>query len=421
MPPDLLLERALAALKQLGNPSTEHRLYFVPGRIEVLGKHTDYAGGRSLLCAAERGMCFAVAPRTDDRMRIVDGRLGEKVEFAISPSVRAEPGHWSNYPMTMARRLARNFPGPLKGVDIGLVGDLPLAAGMSSSSAVSVGFYVALADANELEQRREYAANIHGPEDLAGYLGTVENGRTFGTLRGDTGVGLAGGSEDQTAILCCRAGELSQYSFCPVRHERQLPLPAGWVFAVGVSGVVADKNAAAQEKYNRAARLVDDVMREWREATGRADMWLAEAVASSPDAAEKMRRILAKTPALLDRFDQFHVESDEIIPAVGDLLARGDVAGIGPLVDQSMERAVRLLKNQISETIALARSARTLGAAAASAFGGGFGGAVWALARSEEADGFLARWAGEYRRAFPSHAAAAEFFLTPAAPAMRRL
>jgi len=127
MPPDSLIERALAALNQLASSSAEVRRYFVPGRIEVLGKHTDYAGGRSLLCAAERGMCFVVAPRADDRMRIMDARLGEKVEFSISTSVRAAPGHWSNYPMTMARRLARNFPGPLKGVDIGLAGDLPLA------------------------------------------------------------------------------------------------------------------------------------------------------------------------------------------------------------------------------------------------------------------------------------------------------
>ena len=420
MPSAPLLDRALAALDRLGGASREVRRYFVPGRIEVLGKHTDYAGGRSLLCAAERGMYFAVAPRADGRMRVADARLGETVEFAIEPGLKAAAGHWSNYPMTMARRLARNFAGPWIGVDIGLVGDLPLAAGMSSSSAVSVGYYVALADANQLERRPEYIANIHGLEDLAGYLGTVENGRTFGTLRGDTGVGLAGGAEDQTAILCCRAGELSQYSFCPVRHERNVPLPAGWTFAVGVSGVVADKNAAAQEKYNRAARLVDEIMRTWRETTGRGDLWLADAVASAPDAPGRMREILAAAPELLERFEQFHVESDEIVPAVGDRLAAGDVPGIGPLVDRSMERAVRLLKNQIPETVALARSARELGAAAASAFGGGFGGAVWALVAAERAGDFLARWAEGYRRAFPAHAARAEFFLTPAAPALHR-
>ena len=49
MPPDSLIERALAALNQLDSSSAEVRRYFVPGRIEVLGKHTDYAGGRSLL------------------------------------------------------------------------------------------------------------------------------------------------------------------------------------------------------------------------------------------------------------------------------------------------------------------------------------------------------------------------------------
>ena len=421
MPESPAFGRALEALERLNGVSSEVRRYFVPGRIEVLGKHTDYAGGRSLLCAAERGMYFAVAPRTDDTMRVADGRLGETVAFRIEPGLKARAGHWANYPMTMARRLARNFPGAWRGVDIGLVGDLPLAAGMSSSSAVSVGYYAALADANTLDRRPEYLANIHAPEDLAGYLGTVENGRTFGTLRGDTGVGLAGGSEDQTAILCCRAGELSQYSFCPVRHERQVALPPGWTFAVGVSGVVADKNAAAQDKYNRAAQLVDDVLRVWREGMGRDDLWLADAVGSAPDAPERLRGLLAGRPELLERFEQFYVESTEIVPAVGDLLARGDVAGIGPLVDRSMERAVRLLKNQIPETIALAASARTLGAAAASAFGGGFGGAVWALARSDEAPRFVERWAEDYRGRFPAHRERAEFFLTAAAPAMRRL
>ena len=46
--------------------------WFVPGRIEVLGKHTDYAGGRSLLCAVERGFCVTAVPRDDDVMRVVD-------------------------------------------------------------------------------------------------------------------------------------------------------------------------------------------------------------------------------------------------------------------------------------------------------------------------------------------------------------
>src|SRR5262249_3991142 len=61
--------RKRALLERLG--PGEHR-FFVPGRIEVLGKHTDYAGGRSLLCAVERGFCLAVSPRADRLLRIRD-------------------------------------------------------------------------------------------------------------------------------------------------------------------------------------------------------------------------------------------------------------------------------------------------------------------------------------------------------------
>jgi galactokinase len=425
MPRDALLEAATAALVSLGAASSEVRRLFVPGRLEVLGKHTDYAGGRSLLCAAERGICFAARPRADAQVRVVDATSKETVDFTIGPALRRARGHWSNYPMTVARRVARNFPGPLLGADIAFASDLPPAAGMSSSSVLVVGFFTVLADTNQLERRHEYLENIHSLEGLAGYLGGVENGRTFGSLRGDAGVGTAGGSEDHTAILCCRAGALSQYAFCPVRHERTIALPAAWTFAIGVSGVVADKNAAAREVYNRAARTVDAILAAWRAATGRDDRSLGDAVDSAPDAPERMREILraaaTEPDPLLARLEQFLAESAEIIPEVGDCLARGDVEGIGVLVDRSQLGAERWLGNQVPETIALARSARKLGAAAASAFGAGFGGAVWALVQTGQADEFLERWGREYRTAFPSRAAQAQFFLTRPGPGMQRL
>ena len=62
--------------------------WFVPGRIEVLGKHTDYAGGRSLICAAERGMCVVAAPRSDAFIRIADAIRGEALEVPLSPRSR---------------------------------------------------------------------------------------------------------------------------------------------------------------------------------------------------------------------------------------------------------------------------------------------------------------------------------------------
>ena len=73
------------------------------------------------------------------------------------------------------------------------------------------------------------------------------------------------------------------------------------------------------------------------------------------------------------------------------------------------------------ETVFLAASARRCGAAAASAFGAGFGGAVWALVPKAGGDDFLAAWAADYRQKFPQHAADCRFFTTAAGPAAFRL
>jgi galactokinase len=71
--------------------------------------------------------------------------------------------------------------------------------------------------------------------------------------------------------------------------------------------------------------------------------------------------------------------------------------------------------------VALARSAREMGAMAASAFGAGFGGSVWALVKRSEAFAFLSEWRAQYARAFPGHSKQSEFFITGAGPGLTRL
>ena len=263
--------------------------FFVPGRIEVLGKHTDYAGGRTMVAAVERGFCMVALPRDDRQIVVIDAASGETVVFHADPELKPPTGSWSNYPMTVARRVARNFPGALRGADLALASDLPPAAGMSSSSALMVGVFLVLAEVNQLAARDEYWHNIGNKTDLAGYLGTIENGQSFGTLEGDRGVGTFGGSEDHTAILCAEPNHISQYAYCPVEFEKLLPVPPGHVFAIGISGVVAEKTGAALEKYNRASRLTSALVELWRRETGRDDPHLAAALGSSPDAAERLR------------------------------------------------------------------------------------------------------------------------------------
>jgi len=420
-----LFVEARNALGAAGATSDDLHYCFVPGRIEFLGKHTDYAGGRSLICALERGFCVAAAARDDDRMLITDGGRLEHVEFSLSPESIPRAGHWSIYPMTVATRVAQNFPGSLRGADMAFISDLPPAAGLSSSSALVIPIFCVLTRVNALDQRDEYRREIDGREDLAGYLGTIENGRSFGSLAGSKGVGTFGGSQDHTAILCCGPGELSQYSFCPVNHERSITLPGDYTLVVGASGVSADKTGDALEKYNRISLLASEVLAVWRSATGRADANLMMAATSSADAPERMRQALRESRSsdfspeeLLNRFEQFIIECTEIIPGVAQAMAAGDVDKIGALIDRSQDGAERLLGNQVPETMALARLARELGAVAASAFGAGFGGSVWAMVKTDGAKDFISEWAGQYRARFKISEDHSAFFSTRAGPSM---
>lgn len=423
-----LFAAAELALRAAGVDPAAAASFFAPGRIEVLGKHTDYAGGRSLLCAVELGVCLLAAPRRDSTIRVIAAQYGETLEFPFAPDLEPRLGHWSNYPMTVARRLARNFPQCRAGADIAFAGDLPVAAGVSSSSALVVALYLALASVNAFHETDAYRREIHGREDLASYLGCVENGQSMGVLAGDRGVGIFGGSEDQTAILCCRPARLARYSFCPVRAEGEVPMPAGHTFVIADSGVVAEKAGAARDAYNRASVATQVITRLWNDATGRADGSLADALESDAGAADRLRDLLrradhAQYPAqvLMDRMEQFNDESRRIIPAAYDALAAGDLARFGALVNESQGNVERWLGNQIPETIRLQREARAMGAVAASAFGAGFGGSVWALVREGEAAEFARDWLARYRQAFPAAGPLARTFVTGAGPAALRL
>lgn len=411
----LLFQAAAEAVRTLApGHGGDLRAFWAPGRIEFLGKHTDYAGGRSLLCAAERGLAVVAAPRGDARIRIINAESRALAETEVAAHVVPVPSHWSGYPVAVARRLARNFAGPWRGADVAIASDLPPAAGMSSSSAVVVALFSVLADINGLTARPDYRERIRGAEELADYLGAVESGRDYGDLEGDAGVGTLGGSEDHTAILCARPGALLQYRFRPVHLEKVLDLPQGHLLVVAASGVVAEKTGAALEAYNGAAAAVADILDRWSRTTGRPGGTLAEVVSSSPDAVARLRAILPGP--LRNRLDQFLLETCDIIPAAADAIASGNLHRLGQLVDASQEAAGRLLGNQVPETIALARSARDLGAVAASAFGAGFGGSVWALVAADGAEEFRGCWADAYHAEFPERERQSEFLITGAGP-----
>jgi galactokinase len=400
---------------------------WAPGRVEVLGKHTDYCGGDSILAAAERGFCMLAAARDDGVVTIVDPKNPVRAvvldKFA-SPTI----GHWSNYPHTVVRRLAKDFPQANRGATIAFASNLPTAAGMSSSSAFVVGTFLLLSQINNLSRDEAYASVIRSDEDLAGYLSTVENGLSFGPFSGDKGVGTFGGSEDHTAILCGRPGKLVQHSFCPVRFRRTIDVADEYVFAIASSGVVAEKTGAALEKYNRVSAMVRTIVDTWRNATNGEAQSLAEILHSSADAEDRLRTLLTnasdatfRSAELVERLEHFVTES-QLILSVPDEICPATIRQFGELVRQSHSAAARLLNNQTPETNRLAEIADELGAHAASAFGAGFGGSVWALVENAAAPAFLGEWRARYASYHPIPSQQAEFFVTrPATPAIASL
>ncbi len=397
----VMMQHAVTSLARDGARGERIARIWVPGRIEFLGKHTDYAGGRSLLCAAERGMCTAAAARDDGVLRVTDAATGDVVTVRDGELASPRPavaGDWSNYVLTVARRLALNFPNTQRGAEITFESDIPLAAGMSSSSALVTSIFLAISAVGGVSDCAAYKRNITTREDLAEYLGAVENGESFRELAGELGVGTFGGSEDHTAMLCAQAGMLVQYSFCPVTFERAIPFPRDHVLVVLVSGVVAAKTGAAREAYNGVSRLARQALGELNAATNARHATVAGALRDL----DRRHALEIVSDDARARLEQFALESCDIVPAAGDALSRGDLAALGHIVARSQEGAERLLGNQTPETSFLASEARAIGAVAASAFGAGFGGSVWALVRENDAPEFAKRWMHEYEQSFPA-------------------
>ncbi len=403
------LVAATALLRQAGaalGRASEYA-WWVPGRIEVLGKHTDYAGGRVLNCATDLGLVVCAARNEVQRIRVTSGR--EALDLPLSAAASAQGG-WATYVATVARRLARHFPPLSCGADISIAANLPPAAGMSSSSAFITALHHALVAVNQLESRADYQQAIQTPEDLVQYLGCHENGAAFRHLGGDAGVGTAGGSQDHAAVMCSQSGRLSDWSFNPLSRLATVAWPERLGLHVLVSGVAAEKTAAAQGHFNRVSQRARAATAAWNRASGRADAHLGAALAAGGAPA-----LLAAMPDddLLRRAAQFIAESQDIVPGAVAALGRGDLAAFADLVARSQQLAESGLENQVAETIDLAALARDQGAIAASAFGAGFGGAVWAAFSGEQGP---SAWLAAYRRRHPALASSASLHLIHPGP-----
>ncbi len=195
------------------------------------------------------------------------------------------------------------------------------------------------------------------------------------------------------------------------------------------SGIEADKAGSALVRYNRASLATRALVDVWR-SSGRPAATLAAALADGPGAAGELEQlVLARAPAdgdvstgsgpvftadeLTRRLAHFIAE-DARVPRASAAFRDADAASLDTLSAASQRDAEMLLGNQIAETSALARLARENGAFAASSFGAGFGGSVWALVHSHETQAFGARWRAQYEAAFPAVGQVQSFVAQPA-------
>lgn len=382
---------------------------FIPGRIEILGKHTDYCGGRSIVCAIDRGFHAEVEPRSDTLVELENRDSGESVSFDLA-ALPEKRGHWIDYAVTVSQRLVDNF-GRLNGCTIRFRSDLPKAAGLSSSSALMIMVFAALDATNDIRSKAVYRSNISNDIDLAEYLGCIENGQSYRRLAGSAGVGTFGGSQDHAAILLGKPDMLSRFSFCPLLHEADFAFADDLSFVVASSGVIAEKTGAALEKYNRVSRMVSDIVEKLGEKGS-----LSEVVGNL--GFEEIRQRVSQGAGrftgdeLTSRLRQFQFENFEAIPIISNMLAEKKWSSIRRIISMSQHFAERCLANQTPETELLQRSAIDFGAIAASAFGAGFGGSVYAVVPANDVETFREEWRSEYLKRFPTRTVKSEFFTT---------
>ena len=117
---------------------------YAPGRVEVLGNHTDYNEGWVLSAAIDLGTYFVCRRRDDGACRLLAGDVLEEAAFDAAAPAPSQTHAWSNYVKGVLAGLAADAPAP-HGFDAAFLGNVPLGAGLSSSAALEMSAGLALA------------------------------------------------------------------------------------------------------------------------------------------------------------------------------------------------------------------------------------------------------------------------------------
>jgi len=145
------------------------RLFRAPGRVNLIGEHTDYNDGFVMPVALDFSTFAKVVPREDRRLQVYSDNFGEEVEVDLDDQQLAARGHWSDYPIGVAVVLERAGY-RLRGARLEIRGDVPIGSGLSSSAAIEVATACALTANSDLQvDKRELARLCRQAEN--GFVG----------------------------------------------------------------------------------------------------------------------------------------------------------------------------------------------------------------------------------------------------------
>lgn len=134
------------AFQQAFGNQTEPRVFFAPGRVNLIGEHTDYNGGHVLPCALKRGTYAAVLKREDTKIRLMSINFKHRgiSEFDLTEEHFQSQSLWTDYPLGIIQTLRNKGISLTKGMDICYAGDIPNGAGLSSSASIEMVTAVAI-------------------------------------------------------------------------------------------------------------------------------------------------------------------------------------------------------------------------------------------------------------------------------------
>ncbi len=411
-------ERMWAGLAEEAAPSgTEGwRALRAPGRVNLIGEHTDYNGLPVMPLALEREIAVLYRPldSAEVRLRSAGGVYPARTFLSTDPIPPAPAGDWSNYARAAVQALlGRTGEKSLKGFEAVVGGDLPAGGGLSSSSALVVAMALACDEVNALDIPRE---------EMAGLMAT-----------GEHYVGTQGGGMDQAICLLAQPGSALKIEFGPLRTEA-VPLPDGVTVVVANSLVRAEKSAGARRHFNTRAAECRLAVALVNGKLGTGHRLLADIFRASDDPASVLRSCLRDGPCTLDALaGELGLTPDEVrrrylsqrdgsvlpepesgfqplrralhvveearrVYRAADAMRSGDAAALGRLMDASHASGRDLYEVTCPELDVLTDIAREAGAFGARWTGAGFGGCIVAIVPEHGVEALLEEMSRRYYR-----------------------